>query len=257
MANIEGMDDVLEDRCIVINLEKCYDQEITRRLEFFEFDEDIRNFLEFMSGSVVNVDVDVKKIYIEEVMKSLFLLYNKTTHNDIITLYNGTTLNDTALLIYDKVKETTLQSRDLELFLSLFIIASQIDESVLDELIQFAVEYSLKRREENVTENRDTIFVSFLSSYCVANNFSSADFIKISQIVKKFLEMNTDEEWFNSKWVGHALKRLGKVVLEKRRLGSGREVRLDVEKLREKAEKLGCNVTEYAEELKEKGGEII
>lgn len=256
MANIEGMDDVLEDRCIVINLERCFDSEVTRRLEFFDFDEDIRTFLSSVSySSVVDVDVDVKGIYrenVEEIIKSLFLLFNKSTHIDLTTSLLETTLNNIALLIYNKIKETTLQSRDLELFLPLFIVSAQIEEGILDQLIEFAIEYANKRKEENVVENRDTIFIGFLASYCKANNFSPLDFIPISQIVRRFLEINPDEDWFNSKWVGHALKRLGKIVLEKRRLGRGREVRLNIEKLEEKAEKFGFNVKDYADEIKSK-----
>ncbi|MCS7106327.1 MAG: hypothetical protein NZ942_03355 [Candidatus Aenigmarchaeota archaeon] len=253
MANIEGMDEVLEDRCIVIVLERCFDPVITRRLEMFELDEDIKKFKEFISFSVVDDDVVVVGIDIEEVLKTLFSYFNKTEQNDTLNINNFTIKNDTnntSLLIISKIKESTLQGRDLELFLPLFVIAAKVGEDILEQLIKIAENYAMKRKETNIVENRDTTLVGFLTAYCIAHNFTSSHFISLSSIVRNFKELNPDEDWFNTKWLGHALKRLGKVVIEKRRLSKGREVRLNVDLLKEKAEKFGFNIQEMVDEIK-------
>ncbi|MCS7106387.1 MAG: hypothetical protein NZ942_03660, partial [Candidatus Aenigmarchaeota archaeon] len=190
---------------------------------------------------------------VEEVLKKLFYHFNKNDTNDTNNIFDRNDTNDTndiALLIINEIEETTLQGRDLELFLPLFIIAANIGEDILKELIKIAEEYSQKRKEVNVVENRDTILIGFLSAYCTANNFTSSDFIPLVNITRKFRELNPDEEWFDTKWLGRALKRLGKVVIEKRRLSKGRVVRLDIDLLKEKAEKYGFNIQEMVEEIR-------
>lgn len=259
LANIEGMDEVLEDRCITINLERCFDPVITRRLELFDFDDDIRKFKEAMSSSDVSVCV-VKEENIKEVLVSLFNYYNKTTQTTPITSItspNETTpmtldnkISETAQLIIDKIEKTTLQGRDLELFLPLFIIAGHIGEDVLDSLIQIAVEMAEKRKEQNLVENRDIALIGFLAGYCKAFNLTSSDFIPLTELVKKYREINPDDEWFNTKWLGNALKRAGKIVLEKRRMSKGREVRLNIDLIFEKAAKFGFDIDKLAESLK-------
>ena len=44
-----------------------------------------------------------------------------------------------------------------------------------------------------------------------------------------------DDKWLNEKWLGRALKRL-KLIVDKRRLGSGIEVTLDIKKAKQKVE---------------------
>ncbi|MEK6879251.1 MAG: hypothetical protein AABY22_06555, partial [Nanoarchaeota archaeon] len=48
MANIWGMDEVTGDRCITLILDKSPKKEITRMIELFDFDEDIKKFKEWV-----------------------------------------------------------------------------------------------------------------------------------------------------------------------------------------------------------------
>jgi len=48
LANIWGMDEVLGDRCLTLILEKSAKKEITRMIELFDFDEDIKKFKELV-----------------------------------------------------------------------------------------------------------------------------------------------------------------------------------------------------------------
>jgi hypothetical protein len=68
-------------------------------------------------------------------------------------------------------------------------------------------------------------------------------FYKVKDIVSALAGMfDEDQKWLNTRWCGRALKRLG-LVEDKRRVGSGVEVYLKPEKVKDAAERLGCIVT--------------
>ena len=257
IANIEGVDDVLEDRTIKIPLEKSFNKEITRRMELFEYDPDIKKLKEVLF-SVVNEGV-VSVLDIEEMVKQIYYyyMYNITTLNSNTTTSTQTTPINTylesveTLNIVNKIEKTELLGRDLELWMPLFVISSFISEDVLSALITLALEHSSDRQTQNIMENRDIVLINFLcgfSTQFVHLNIEEDRYIPISLIVKRYLEENADDiKWFNSKWVGRALNRNG-LVFKRRRLSRGVEVVLDVDKIEERAKKFGINVQAVKDE---------
>jgi hypothetical protein len=262
LANIEGMDDVLEDRCIRINLERCFDKEITRRMELFEFDNDIKLFKNSISSressgselSVVSVDEQWMKIYIKNTLNILFNYYNNNTQsslsslNSLFSLPIDNSLNsldnflknkiiNNSLLIVDKINETDILGRDLEIFMPLFIIGSYFSIDVFERLLIFSIEYSKKRQEINIIENRDIIFMEFLYKYLLSLNEN--EFVKASTLVKEFLQENEDEKWLTTHWLGKFFKRHEYLVIEKRRISTGVEYRINKQKLEAKAKEFG------------------
>lgn len=229
MANIWGMENVLADRCIPLTLEKSQNKRITRILENFEFDDDFQAIKDVVS--VVCVMLSLQNIY-KQLIKGwnayIIRYYNDT--NDTHYTHNINDTNDT--LFYRKIADTSLDSRDLELFFPLFIISSEISGDVLDETIQTAEEIVKERKEEDVYENRDISLIDFLAKQEPIN-----DFISLSNILKEFKEFLKESEeetkWINSRWLGKALKRLA-LIKEKRRLGEGREVIINYKKARQK-----------------------
>jgi hypothetical protein len=85
-------------------------------------------------------------------------------------------------------------------------------------------------------ENRDIILINFI--YQNASNFLTGDFVLVSSIVQQYKNENSDEEWFNPKWVGRALTRLN-LILDKKRVSNGREVIINKDKVNEKAVRFG------------------
>jgi hypothetical protein len=229
MANIEGMDDVLEDRCIKIVLERSFDKEITRRMEMFDLDQEIQKT---MARCRLCRYISQKRY--TSILNSIYYA-TLTTHNYTTTL---TTLNDTydTNLILKKIDNTELLGRDLELWLPLFVVSNYISEELLDNMVKMAEESAKERAIQNTMENRDIILINFI--YQNASNFLTGGFVPVSSIVQQYKNENSEEDWFNSRWVGRALVRLN-LLIDKRRVKEGREVILNKEKINEKAVRFG------------------
>ena len=274
MANISGMDDVLEDRCITIILDKSDNRYITDLIEVFENDQDIVKFMEYKKNlekfSVVSVMTFSKgNIYIYQVWNDI--LCNLRTLNDTNTLYTLTTLttqttlntlttrdlfkkafslvdwekyniepNESLLNFFLKIWQSEIHGRDLELYFPLFLIAFEIGEDFCSKVIDIAKMKIIEKKEESLIENRDIMFLSFLCQWC--KTYPEENWVKVSELARKFKELEQDE-WINSKWVGRALKRLG-VRKSLRRISRGREVILNSEKIFEKAKKVGIDLDE-------------
>ncbi|MCX8178387.1 MAG: hypothetical protein N3D75_00995 [Candidatus Aenigmarchaeota archaeon] len=207
LANISGLNDVLSDRCIVLVLKRSIDPVITKRLEIFEIDNDIKNVKEQM-----------KNLTLDEIDNVLTDLFNHL-NNGYVTYF------EYSRLIIDLLNKTTLVGRDFELFLPIFIVASLLSKDLLDEIHKIALNLQDEKNVFDVIESRDIKILEFLYSF-------DGDYVSIKEIVKKFLEQNPTEHWFNERWLGRFLKRM-QVIRNKRRVGSGIQVLLDKQKLDE------------------------
>ena len=127
---------------------------------------------------------------------------------------------------FDKIIKTNLEGRNLELFFPLLLLAEE--SKVLDEVIPIIQEIAKNKKEEDFTESRDVAFLNFISER-IADNL----FISIKKLVEDFSLMEENDDWVTSEWVGRALKRLG-LIIEKKRLRSGREVIINYGKAKEK-----------------------
>ena len=233
LANIWGMDEVLGDRCLTLILEKSAKKEITRMIELFDFDEDIKKFKEFVEFCRV-ISVKGGIIYINKALgwNDYINKYlpNSTT---ILTLPNTTTLYQNEF--YEKVWRTSLDGRYLELFLPLYILAD--DLGYLDEIIRISEQIVIEKKEEDVMEARDISLLNFISTYQ-----ETGDFILMKELTAKFKELE-EEEWINSKWFGRALRRLG-LVKKKRKVQGRVEVILNFDKAKEKIKMFGIEIKE-------------
>ena len=219
MANIWGMENVLEDRCITLIIEKSSNRDITRLIEIFDIDPDILKLNELFSvmSAVYRCD------------SNIYIAWNNyiTTirHHDIH--YTNDT-NDTNF--FDKIRDTSLDGRHLELFFPLFMIARECD--VLDKTIETAEKISKSKKGDDMVENKDVSLIEFIS-----RQEESKEFILEKDLLKKFKafleEEDEDAKWTNSRWFGLALKRLN-LIVQKRRINKGKEVILNYLKAKEK-----------------------
>ena len=151
----------------------------------------------------------------------------------LTTLNNTTTLttpnnNTTQTHLFNKIYNTDINGRDLELTFPLLLLGEEL--GILDNTIEIIKKIIEEKREEDVMESRDILVYSFISK-------QSNDWYKVKELVNIFRQQiefdEKEENWLNAKWMGKALKRLN-LVGQKRRTGQGVEVVLNIEKAKEK-----------------------
>lgn len=226
MANINGLNEVLEDRCITIIQEKTDNERINLLVEDFEDNKDISEACECL---------EVNKVKLVQLVNQDDIL--KQWNNYVNSMFQETTQStETTLItqeyrdIFDKIYESGVNGRHLELFFPLFIISSLVGEEFLDKTIQTARVIVDEKKQEDIIESRDVSLISF-----VATMESTLKYVPIANVTNNFREYIGDgvDESINSRWIGRALKRLG-LVVEKRRIGSGIQVILNVTKAKNK-----------------------
>ena len=130
--------------------------------------------------------------------------------------------------IYNKINNTNLGGRDLELFFPLFIISDLCGE--LDKMLEISKKIVKERKEKDVYESFDVQVYDFVSQY------KEIGFIKVSELTSNFRVFagieEKQEQWLNSKWFGKSLKRL--LLIKDKKKSSGMLVILDIEKAKEK-----------------------
>jgi len=235
MANIWGMDDVLGDRCISITLEKSNNPIKTKKMEKFDIDERMLKVRtnqnkcslcsDVLSGDIKNITKNWN-IYINNKYKTTL-----TTYNTYETQITQISLIEKIIIdkLFLKIDESGLNGRTLELFFPLFLIANFLGEEVLEETINFAKKINEERKATDA-ENKDVLLYKFVSE--LDSDLSWHSVKELTRQFKLFLG-EEDEEWVNSRWFGRALKRLN-LVNDRRRIGTGREVILNVIKAKEK-----------------------
>ena len=217
LANISGMDSVLNDRCITIILNKSNNPAVTKKIEMFEADDNIHKVKNFPFE-----ECSMCSVY------TVFKVYNTYINNIYTTTYN--TYNYTNYTpFFNKIMESNIDGRNLEITLSLLILASFIGDEVFDELMETLKEIVEERKKDDVVENLDISLLNFLSEEIETTNF-----VSIKEVFNKFkTSIQIEDIWFNERWLGRALKRLG-LVIEKKRLNFGMVVKLDYKKAQDK-----------------------
>ena len=242
LANINGMEDVLGDRCVSIILEKSKDLSKTLLLEDFEENLLIRD-LKFALKTILVYKCSV--VYSQQTV-CRYNLYTLTTHTTLTTQTPQTTLyhlkplllneemdftiTEEEIEFFKRIHETNIDGRNLEIFFPLLNIAKSISEEVFNSVCEIAKEYVLERTKQDRLENTDWSFIDF-----IARQPATLNYVPVSEIVRKFKEFYAldDVDWLNSRWVGQSLKRL-KLSLNKRRIGKGVEYILDVVKAQDR-----------------------
>jgi len=250
MANIWGMDSVLGDRCITLILEKSNKKNITMLMEDFNENLEIRTLYEHLDKFWCRMSVGVDQNHVKE--KWNMYVQTEPTLNITNTPDTSDTKNTEKAILVDKdinlfsnIVNSGLEGRHLELFFPLFILADEV--GILNYVIEIAKKIIKEKKEDDLSENRDIALIMLLSRMD-----ETSDFIRLKRIADLFNEEEeTDKEnKISPEWVGRALKRLG-LIIEKRRLKNGREVKINFSKLREKARMFRISIPEK-EELKVK-----
>jgi hypothetical protein len=230
MANIWGMEEVLGDRCISLQLEKSSNPIITRLVENFgEFPEikQVKDYFSLIRCSLCSV-VTKKNIYTTW-NEYIYTLHTLTTLNTETTL--TTPINQEDEDLFKRIYETNLDGRNLELFFPLFLIAGKLGEDILYETLECAKKMIHEKRIDEITESKDVLVFKLISGMTEGNYYSMNDLTTQMRYVLN----DGDMEWLNARWMGRALKRL-QLTIDKRRVGEGIQVTLNIKKAKEKME---------------------
>ena len=238
LANIWGMDTVLEDRCLPMYLEKTTRENVSNLLEIWEFDEKLLltlNLLKKISGESVVSSVVINKENTQS-QRSVVSLQNVYVdwNTYLISNYITTrTNNNTKLHLFEKIRDSKIKGRMLELSFPLVIIADMIHPEIVDTIIESLRKISIEKSQEAFLENKDIFVVDMVSQEVVPTRFQS---MKI--LVEKFKQFinyqpSKEDDWLNEKWLGRSIKR-NMLAKEKKRTHNGIEILLDIEKAQEK-----------------------
>lgn len=229
MANINGMEEVLADRCINIILEKSDNDIITRMIENFDDNPkiiEIKSILKILAiqRSWRSVYRGENSIYTQwnDYIKQYTLLYINTLPNANIHNY---VIEPELEKLFKKIYETNINGRNLELTLPLILIAYEI--GIEDSFIKIIESIVSEKKDEDTIESRDIMIYEFISKQ------DSEDWYKIKELTNIFRQEidfdEAEEHWLTYNWFGRALKRLN-LRKEHRRMHEGIEVKLDVSK---------------------------
>jgi len=246
MANIWGLEEVLGDRCITQIIEKSNNPAFTLKVEDYNtniFIQDIKSRLNTLKSNSL---VSLCRYFSDFNLYTEWNKYIKLVYNDTTTLTTLTTLTtqttpitkdffleeEKLMSFFNLIRETGIQGRDLELFFPLFIISKILNEEVFKEMLEIAKEATKEKRQEEMTESKDIQFFEFIAMQ------DAGWFYKIKELTenfKRFIDYDEQEEqkWLNPKWIGRALRRLN-LIIDKKRLGTGREITLNISKAKEK-----------------------
>lgn len=224
MANINGMENVLGDRCITLLIQKSNDTKIIKLMELFDQEPKI-NY--------------TKKTLISKGMCSVCSImspqgvyenWNNYITNTTITTHTTHTHNNTKLhQIFKIIDNSGIDGRNLEISMPLIIMAMNLSDEILNEILITLIKITKERKDEDMSENNDVLLIDFVSQEIQKNEFES-----ITDITNRFKQFHPNAgEWINSRWIGKALKRVG-LVNSKKRLRGGNYVILDVKKAQEK-----------------------
>jgi transcription elongation factor Elf1 len=227
LANIQGIEDVLEDRAISTIMKRGKNRRITDR----EIDTDSEYWSELRSELTV--------LFLEH-WRDIQVIYDRISEcSELTELVN-------LLRVPQKIDEMgLLTARELELWKPIFVIAKYFDgvlpmftdssSSLCSQMMSLALEKAEQKQTENMTETGEVILAQILCLLVTTNDYYKVKDIR-DEMAKQFDE---EQKWLNTRWVGNALRRIG--FTNKRRVGTGYEYYLTPEAVRDTGERLGID----------------
>jgi hypothetical protein len=244
IGNIYGLENVLEDRCISVIMEKSGDGIKIRLIEDYANDLHIKQLKEIMNWC----RLCMCRMLLQDTYRGVdwnSFVYQKT--QDTIDIDNTNNTNDTNINIIQinknikrdkfflQIYDSNVTARSLELYFPIFIMAGLIDDEILKQVIKIAQNKVEEKKQDDESDNLDILLYHFISNF--SGEFEWFSMKELFNDFATFAEIDISDkkkDWFNYWWFGKALKRLG-LILQKRRLGRGREIMLNTAKAREKS----------------------
>lgn len=242
LANIHGLEDVLEDRCKPTIMRRSLNREIADRE------------VDINSERWVNMRCSLYRLFLQcwkDVRDQYLELGELSEHNELVNFVTG-------MLFPIKEEDLALfSSRELEMWRPILALARFFDaegkksepstmftssqSSLTSQILGLALDSARQKQVENMTETGEAILVQGLCSLVHQD-----DFYPVKMILDA-IEANWDEpqKWLTTRWIGNALRRLG--FREKRRVGTGYQYRLTPGEVSDLAKRMQLNRPEIVD----------
>jgi hypothetical protein len=269
LANIRGLEDVLEDRCIVTILKRGKDRHIVNR----EVQPEDEMWSELRS--------ELHQLFLDH-WHEVMCVYNRISElSEPSELVNIVRMNRNS----EDLK--VLSARSWELWKPLIVLAIFFDDkmrvqglsaehvlstkftcspsslsspsknrspnspgspnSLTSLIVDLALEKVRASMVEDMTETGEVLLINALLSLVKEDGYYRVR--GIADAMRSYFD--EEQAWLTTRWVGNALRRLG--FQEKRRVGTGYEYRLTVDSVKDLAVRFGIEIPE--EEQKQKSNE--
>jgi len=214
IGNIQGIEDVLEDRTIPIVMMRAHNLEIKKR------------------------EIDKSKSEWQQIRNQLYRFY-LSKFTEIRQIYEDVSVGSVGSAgSVGVLGEGGISGREHELWSPVIALAKFFEnEGVVDlyrDILDLAAQIIAEKEVENATESADMIVLDCLD-YLVMED----DWYSIRQIKEETVKRYEDDppKWMNATWIGRCLKRFG--LKEKRRVGTGIEYRIKPEQIKDLIQRLG------------------
>jgi len=237
LANIKGLEDVLEDRCLPITMKRGRNKAIINR----DVPIDDLIWLELRNT--------LSRFYLQE-WAAIGQEYEDTTDVDsVVSACSACSVGIGGV----ENKKNIFSGRDWELWRPLlsiakkyfFILSTPLEPTLttlptlptpLESLLTLAVDIITEKQAENVTDTGEALLMMGLLALVQKDAWYGLNDIKAAA------SLYSDElpKWFNNTWIGRALKRLS--FKEKRRRGRGMEYRFTPETVKDMADRMAVEL---------------
>lgn len=233
MGNINGVEEVLADRCITIILEKSNNEEYISLIENYDNDAIFSDILLLLNSGKCMWCMNVHKNNQHTYTKWNDFIKHVSTLHTLHTLSTLSTLSTLEQQLFTKIRDAKIDGRNLELYFPLYLIANELGEEVFNEILEISkVNVNLKKMDD-LSESRDISLYQLVASCVKGSYYLTKELTSNFKLIMG--ESDNYSEWLNAKWLGNGLKRLN-LVIDKRRVSKGIEVTLNVEKAVDKLE---------------------
>ncbi len=257
VANIGGVEDVLESRCVYFNLLRTVNYETGNREIETQLDKwkDIRNDLYILLMQEYSNVIDVYKCLDipESIQLNLPLFsselsecmtgpigYSKVECNTPpqSSLSAQHSLNTT----FDVSVYRLLANRDMELWKPILVLAKCVSELLFINMLEFAIQKSKEKKTEELSDVWDLNVL-----YALLDLVLDDTYVSIKAIKAKCIEIDSSMETAKNAWFGRALKRLG--FNDKKRMAGGVTVGITKDRLYEVCNRYGLEITHTEKEV--------
>lgn len=243
LANINGLDSILEDRALIILLERSADSIITSRIEDFDYrlsalktklralNRDMSDVCD-MSDAIFNI-INGWNDYLDSISENcvtnVTASQNKGKNENFELSASPSNVTTSPFLnIYAKIYEKKISGRTLEITLPLMIIASQISESIFEEALDIFSKIA-KRRRENEFDSLEVLIYQFVTSL----ELELSDFKTPTELFNQFQSFVNFPLELNVRGFSKILERL-QLISDRKRTNTSRLLKLNIEKAKQK-----------------------
>jgi hypothetical protein len=250
LANIFGLDAILEDRAISVILQKSADLNKINMPELFENDTRIFEIKQNLATQDKMAD---RKM---QILQTIFYSYLYPSESERINAMQkaGFDTEDIKLAqredaFIKKIRSLEIGGRNMELWLPLFITAYFIGDDIVDKTIEIAKSKTKAKQDTEIISDKDTMFAEFLYRYVISEIKSIkpneiSDFISLREIRNRFELEEGQKYWLNEEWIGRFLRRVN-CIADMQRKTRGREVSINLNKLKKYLSIRGINTADF------------